>query len=585
MRRALAPWLVLAALGGAACTEEGATTAANAAAQATSAPVVAGIDLQDQGDSFVSLTARATDPGNKPLTFRWRVDAGQLMQSQGRAVQWKVPTQAGTYEATLEVSNPDGLAATASQRFTVSSQGRVASQGAIEVQTAAGVRGIGFPIPSPLGAVVPNPPTVAANPDALAPAPGALSPVLVQPVATPAPRPVPTPPPLQPVVLATPTPPPVVLPASPLPSGSPPPPQAGVPVRPEEVWLPYDAAKIPLASNNWYALHFTSTTRGWIAGARGAVMLYDRTGPEEPALQLRSTGIPSWQALYQVDFVSDTVGFVSGLGGVIMRTTDGGQTWQDIGPTANLTEVKAMVASNAQIVTFCDTTGTCYRTEAANDPNAATVKTSWTLLPTRPGARPADWPRQINAGTGFRTDPTLFYFVGDGIYRLDVDADPADRWRRVQQLAAAGTPDATDRPGTKDLGDGAITSVASIGVAEIWAGTQGGHLYRSANANTAAPTFTRLKHYNFRNREDNANGLYHQPLWTITTISPVDTNNVFLAAIGVYDTKDAGATWRRFPTQAPTSLLDLQVNYEVTGGDVRFRGFGVASGGGLWVYK
>jgi hypothetical protein len=584
MRRTLTLWLVVAALG-AACTDEGTPTTTSTATALANAPVIVGIDVRDQGDSFVSLTARATDPGNKALTFRWRVDAGQLSQNQGRTVQWKVPTQAGTYEATLEASNSDGLTATASQRFTVNSQGRVATQGAIEVRTAAGVRGAGFPIPSPLGAIVPNPPTVATNPNAPGPSPGALTPPLAQPVATPAPRPAPTVPLLQPVVLATATPPPVVLPPSPLPATSPPPPEGGVPVRPREVWLPYDAAKIPLSANNWYALDFTSNTRGWIVGARGGVMLYDRTGTEEPALQLRSSGIPSWQALYQVDFVSDTVGFVSGLGGMIMRTTDGGLTWQDITPAANLTEIKAMIASNAQVVTFCDTTGTCFRTEAANDPSAATVKTSWVQMPTRPGDRPADWPRQINAGTGFRTDPTLFYFVGDGIYRLDVDAAPADRWRRVQQLAAAGTPDPTDRPGTKDLGDGAVTSVASIGVAEIWAGTQGGHLYRSANANAAAPTFTRLKHYNFRNREDNANGLYHQPLWTITTLSPVDTNNVFLAAIGVFDTTDAGATWRRFPTQAPTSLLDLQVNYEITAGEARFRGFGVASGGGLWVYK
>jgi hypothetical protein len=584
MRRALAPWLLVAALGGLACTEEGATTAANTAAQLANGPVIAGIDLRDQGDSFVSLTARAADPGNKALAFRWRVDAGQLSQNQGRSVQWKVPTQAGTYEATLEVSNADGLTATASQRFTVNGQGRVTTQGAIEVRPAAISRGAGFPIPSPLGAIIPNPPTVAANPNAPGPQPGAVTPILAQPVATPAPRPLPTPPPLQPVVLATPTPPPVILPASPLPSASPAPPQAGVPVRPREVWQPYDPAKVPIASNNWYALHFTSVTRGWIAGGRGNVLLYDRTGTDEPALQVRSSGIPSWQALRQIHFVSDTTGFVAGLGGLIMRTTDGGLSWQDIGPTANLSDVRAMVVANAQIITICDSTGTCYRTEAANDTSAATVKTSWVQMPTRPTDRPGDWPRQIQAGTGFRTDSTLLYFVGDGIYRLDVDAAPGERWRRVQQATTGGGLDPNDRPGVQDQGDGLITSVASIGVSEIWAGTQGGHLYRSANANTAAPTFTRLKGYNYLDREENGNGPFLSQLGEITAVSPVDTNNVFLAAIGIYDTTDAGVTWRRFPASIGY-LSALQVNYDATGGTARFRGFGLPSGGGIWQYK
>ncbi|MEB3223770.1 MAG: hypothetical protein VKS61_16975 [Candidatus Sericytochromatia bacterium] len=587
MRRALAPWLLLAALGAAACTDEGPTTAATQAAQLANGPVIAGIDLREQGDSFVSLTARATDPGNKALTFRWRVDAGQLSQNQGRSVQWKVPTQAGTYEATLEVSNSDGLTATATQRFTVNGQGRVASQGAIEVRPAAAGRGSGFAIPSPLGAIVPNPPTVATNPNAPAASPGAATPVLAQPVATAAPRPAPTVVPLQPVVLATPTPPPVILPASPLPAASPPPPQEGVPVPPREVWMPYDSVKIPVAGNNWNALHFTSTTRGWIAGGRGTVMLYDRTGTDEPTLVNRSSGIPTWQALQQVHFVSDTNGFVGGANGLIFRTTDAGLTWQEIGPTGILLDVKALIVSNAQIVTFCDSGGNCFRSEAANDPNAATVRNSWVRQPTRPPDRTDEWPGNISAGTGFRTDPTLFYFVGDGIYRLDVDAAPADRWRRVQQVSTGGAIDPNDPPGKRDFGDGLITSVASIGVGEIWAGTRQGHLYRSANANAATPTFTRLKGYNYRWREHNAsvNGPYLAQLGEISAISPVDTNNVFLAASNVYDTTDAGASWRLFPDSRVTTFKALQINFDVTGGSTRFRGFGLTTGGGIWQYK
>ena len=60
---------------------------------------------------------------------------------------------------------------------------------------------------------------------------------------------------------------------------------------------------------------------------------------------------------------------------------------------------------------------------------------------------------------------------------------------------------------------------------------------------------------------------------------------MFLAASRVYDTTDAGATWRLFPDQRLVSFRTLQINFDVTGGTTRFRGFGLATGGGIWQYK
>lgn len=563
----------------AACTEEGLPVSTAGQTASADAPVITGIDQKDLGNGFVGLTAKATDPKNRSLTFNWRVDNGQLSQATGRAVTWKVPTQAGDYTATLEVKNDTGQAATATQRFTVSQTGQVQAQGSLQVTASSSAGTIvngRFVIPSPLGSQQPNPPVVGG----VAPAPSAAlpTPPLSQPVATPAPvTPVPTAGPAQPIAVGTATPPPAVLPASPFPSPSPATPEPEVPQRPPEFWIPYDSTKIPVQAG-WLALHFPKTTRGWIAGGSAQVLLYDKTGATEPALVQRNVGITMGQ-INQIHFVSDNVGFIAGLSGAVMRTRDAGLTWQDIGPpptVAVLSDIKAMVVGNEQIVTIADTLGNVYRNEGANGDDLTAVKASWALMPSKPNDRPGDVASNIVAGAGFPADPSLAYFVGDAVYRLDSDnPDPTKKWKRMMQLKA---------PETGDLGDGTATAVKVASPSEVWVGTSGGALYRLQNANADAITPLRLPADKYDNREDNGNGIFLPRVGGITALAVLDPTNGFVAHVGVYDTNDAAAQWRKLVMPGIT-FNAMQIDFVTENNKVGFRGWGVGGGGVIYQYK
>ena len=569
----------------AACSEDGLPVGTNAQTASADAPTITAIDQKDLGNGFVGLTAKATDPKNRALTFNWRVDNGQLSQATGRAVTWKVPTAPGDYTATLEVKNDSGAAATATQRFTVSQTGQVQAQGTLQIAATTPTRSVNgqFVIPSPLN-VQPNPPIVGGNPAAPTAAPVLPGGVIAQPVATPQPGtlPVPTAGPLQPIATAPPTTPPEVLPPSPFPSPSPATPEPGVPVRPPVQWVQYNTNKVP-TTGNWKALHFTSPTRGWIAGGSGEVLFYNKTGTDEPALERRKTGIPSF-TINAIHFVSDTEGFIVGPEGFAMRTADAGVSWQDISLPKTLLagELKALVVTNKQIVTVGDALGRVFRNEGAFAADTAAAQAGWVEMPAKPPG--GDIASGLHAGTGFPTDPTLFYFAGnDGVYRLDTDhPDASKRWRRIyQNKQAEGL----------DLGDGTGRSIKTANAGEVWYGTSGGALIRIQGANTDAPTATRLKADQYFNREHNGNGtgVGTTPdgrltrANDITAMAVLDANNAFLAITGaVYDTNNATVSWRG--VSAPT-FDAIQIDYVVENNQTTFRGFGVASGSQIWQYK
>ena len=568
----------------AACSEEGLPVGTNAQAAAADAPVITGVDQKDLGNGFVGLTAKATDPKNRPLTFNWTVDNGQLSQAAGRAVTWKVPTQAGSYVATLVVKNDTGQSATGTQRFTVSQTGQVQAQGNLEV-TSAGTGGTivngQFVIPSPLGSVQPNPPIVGGNPAAPAPSAALPTPPLSQPVATPAPgsTPVPTAGPMQPIVTPTPTVPPLQLPPSPFPSPSPATPEPEVPQIPPTRWIQYNTAKIPLAAN-WTSLHFLSPTKGYIAGSSGAVLYYEKTGTDEPALVTRNGGVPSTE-IKAIRFADENNGFLGALSGKVMRTTNGGVSWEDISPelTTAVSDVTSVIVTNKQIVTISDALGRVYRNEGANATDAATVKAGWVQQPTKPDDRPADVTSQIAAGTGFASDPTLFYFVGgEGIYRLDTDnPDPTKIWRRMYQYKRAEG---------LDLGDGFGTAIKAASNSEVWIGTTGGTLIRLQNANTDTPTALRLKADAYDNREANGNGVFLPRVSGIGSLAVLDPNNGFVShSGGVYDTNDGTKEWRLGPNMPSTTFSAMQIDFVVENNKTTFRGFGVSTSGAIWQYK
>ncbi|MEB3197464.1 MAG: hypothetical protein VKP62_09705 [Candidatus Sericytochromatia bacterium] len=576
-------------LGVAACAEESPTGTGVSTANASEAPQLAGIDLVNQGDRFVLLTARATDPRNRALSFRWQVNGGDLSQTTGRSVSWRVPAAAGTYTALVEVDNGTGNKVAGNQSFTVNPQGQVANQGGISLQPVSlSVRNAqaagAFALPSPLN-VAPNPPIVPLNPNAVPASPSPTAAPFQQPVSTPVPAPAILVPPLQPIAAPTLTPPPQILPPSPRPVASPPPPQPDVPVPPAENWFLYAPSKIPVRPN-WYCLHLPKNERGWFGGGTGSVLFYDATkGTEKdpPTLELRNTGIGTADVL-QIHFVSDSVGFVACGDGSVLRTKDEGRTWEQIGPREIPGKITAMVVTNEQKITFCDFLGNCFRTESANLTDASGVRNSWVKQPTFPADRPFDWPKKIAAGTGLTGDSTVFYFVGDGIFKLDVDhPTPALRWRRVQTLTVGGPAVETEPVLKGDVGDGEASAISHVDANGLWIGTTGGTLYRSSNAQSDTPTFTRSKAYLYRNREANGNGAYFE-VSSISDISAVDTNNVFLSSRRVYDTKDGGQTWRR-DDLSPQTISAFQINYDLTATPPRFRGFGVGANGDIWQYR
>jgi photosystem II stability/assembly factor-like uncharacterized protein len=413
-------------------------------------------------------------------------------------------------------------------------------------------------VPSPVGSQQANPPIVA----------GVAQPAAsqrpetpqTQPVATPAPAtPNPTAAPLQPVATPTPTPPPLILPASPLPAEPVPTEKPGVPAPPPVTWRAYDPAKIPTKAA-FNALHFVSEKRGYLAASDGSVVMYDKTGTEEPALQFRKPQ-DNVDNLYQVFFTADDVGYVAGATGTVYRTKNAGVAWEKISPTQRTaTTIKSLVVYNDQIAVVADESGTVFRTENLNATLPADV--TWTTMPTRPFDRPADAPAVILAGAGSR-DTSVAFFVGDGIFKLDADAADGKLWTRVLDL--------------DDLGTG--TSIEMPSQNEIWVGTSVGNLIRSMDGGA---TWTTLPFNRYLNREYNGNALYLSAPGPIAAMSVLNSNNAFLAgAIRVFDTKDAGVSWREF---MPLAFSDLQIRNVVRDGKGDFQGFAVGASGAFYSY-
>ncbi len=578
--RLVACGLMLALLG--ACNEDGIpTTAAGQQAANTSVPQIAAVEAQSLGDGIVGLRARATDPERSALTFTWRVSDGQLVSSTGPSVLWRVPKTAGTFSATVDVTNAKGAKVSGTQTFTVDAGQQVSASGQLSVQAQAAAQGAGaagangkFVVASPLGQVVPNPPIVGGNPSAplATAAPGQP---FLQPVFTPAPgtaTPQPLPPPAQPIATPTATPPPQVLPASPLPTLKPPTPEPGVPIPPPLRWIQYDSSKVPAKDVNLKALHFPKPTRGWFVGTKGTVMLYDQTDAAvEPALVFRNFLVPNTSHVSKVHFTSDTTGFIA-ADDFVMRTTDAGANWTTI--TDNLSDVgqlTSLVVVNDQVLVLSDNVGGVYRTESANA--TAATQVFWTTINTKPVNRPGDQASRLYAGAAVPGDPSMTYFVGDAIYRLDADnADTEQVWKKILNMSAA-------LPGSPDLADGDGYSVALPSSSEIWVGTSTGNLLTTKDTGT---TWSRLGKDSYRDREFNGNDPFLSAPGPIRALEVLDSSFAFLGGFGgVYDTVDGGKNWRTLKT---AFLDDMTVFVETRDGKQDFGGWGI-SGGAVFRYR
>lgn len=562
----------------AACVEEGVPTAS--ASAAVDAPIIASVDARDEGNGIVTLSVKATDPTRSSLRFAWTVDAGTLAAANGQMVQWKVPKAAGTYTASVDVTNSAGSITTGTAQFRVAADGSTTQAGSVQVASrrANASSNGAFNIPSPLGSRAPGANVVNGNPTASQPSPTPTPSPLTQPVATPAlPRPNPTPG-ATPVPIATPTPTPIPSQPvpSPLPTPRPPTPQPQASVPPQVLWRAYDPTKIPTRAN-LTALHFTSENRGWFVGGNGTVLLYNKTDPNvEPALVFANRLLDTNAILTRVHFASETVGFVTTSDGSVWRTLDAGQTWEE-SQVPDAAYLSSLVVVNGAEVLVGDGLGQVFRTQNASTPVATDIV--WTKQDTKPAARPGDMAVFLKAGASFPTDPTLSYWVGDGIYRLDADAPSVDdRWKRVYR--PLGTNERAGVPG-----DGVITAITMLAQNDIYAGTETGNLLRSQDGGA---NWTVLGNNKFLNSQQNGDvfGFYLNPLSAIMAITVLDQNNWILGGSQVYDSTNGGAAWRRAPQAQYFGVQDLQMFFSVSNNVAEIRGFALSgSGAGIFQYR
>lgn len=537
-----------------ACEEDAATSVTGALAKA-SVPAVAAIELKDLGNGIASLTAKATDPAKGTLSFAWRTSAGRLLSSTGPAVQWRLPTTAGAATATVDVTSSGGAKVSAFRAVSVDAAGRAAAVGDVQIETSLAAAAGSSSAPGRTAAVTPSP----------------LGPFF-QPVVAPTGLPrVSTPIPAPEVALPTASPLPVPRPLATLPTPRPPAAEFGIPVPPTAVWRNYDAAKIPDRAV-YVDLHFLDPDNGYLVGG-SSVVKFQKTGPDDPVLLFRPPVPAAPGPLRRVRFVSVDKGFVAGDLGMVYRTTDAGQNWQDISvassfPFKPFGYIRGLVATDEKVVTIGDARGGIFRTTNADAADPAAV--AWQALPTRPTARPADHPTYFNAGQGFPTTPSLTWWVGDGVFKMDAaNPDAAAAWTKLLSF------DASD-------GDGA--SIEVVSPTELWVGTSRGNLLVTKDGGA---TWKRQIAERFLNREFNGNELgtasrflpAYQP---ISTISALNSENVFLAgAVRVFDTRDAGATWRQ---QGREIFTALQMFPTTRNGEADFMGYAVGGFGRFSIY-
>lgn len=83
--------------------------------------------------------------------------------------------------------------------------------------------------------------------------------------------------------------------------------------------------------NNLNHLYFTSTNNGWIVGEYGTVIHYT-INPTNNFKTINVIDVNTTSNLRSVHFVEESIGYIAG-DGIILKTTNGGQTWSNITPS------------------------------------------------------------------------------------------------------------------------------------------------------------------------------------------------------------------------------------------------------------
>ncbi|HRQ30729.1 MAG TPA: YCF48-related protein, partial [Saprospiraceae bacterium] len=90
-------------------------------------------------------------------------------------------------------------------------------------------------------------------------------------------------------------------------------------------------------NNRLLSVYFVSETTGWVTGVNGLIL---KTTDGGITWQAQESG--TMEELWAIKFVSAETGWASGTGGVILKTTDGGDTWvkQESGVITELSNIQ-----------------------------------------------------------------------------------------------------------------------------------------------------------------------------------------------------------------------------------------------------
>lgn len=568
MRVRLAGVMALMLLVG-ACTPDTTPTGVQSST-APSGPTIQSLTATPSGTGIVTLTVVATDPTGGQLTDQWSASQGTLSATTGPSVLWRVPSQAGTYTATVQVTDGQGVSRTATQQFQVSASGQAVAQGqtqigsvvvpgASSVSTGTGQFQVASPVPFASASID----AIAANPNAPGDSSPTPPPSFVQPVDTPVPGPTPATPAPQPIATPTNTPPPATSAPSPLPTTPQPTPQPLTSQQPPSAWVQVPpsntATGVLLEGVSFPGQNDTSGpfSSGWACGSN--TIIHSTDGGLHWAAE---SGIPAGVSLHAIAFGDTTTGYAIGSPGKIYRTLDGGTTWTDISPTIqNFSwEIPRSIAVyNDASVVVCTESGMVLRNDNANAANATGASTAWTSINTT--AAPPTKLMSLSLVASSATFNTAYFAGGDGVFQMDSTQNAATPWKRLLTIPANEN----------------ATCVSVTPSSDVWVGTDAGHVFHSSNGGGSWTEIT-----TFTDAMGNGSRTTLNPA-AITDIDFIDANNGWLCeSYKVFNTADGGKTWTELDL---TSSIDkFQINREVVNGAAKFLGWGVGPSGVVYQY-
>lgn len=129
-------------------------------------------------------------------------------------------------------------------------------------------------------------------------------------------------------------------------------------------WVFHHLAGRPFATSgqtsNAYDIHFFDQNNGLICGSTGGILKTVDGG----ATWQEVTTNPALTTVtfYQFHFTSDLVGYVTGSSGNLMKTTDGGNTWTAIATGVTTTMNDVWASADGQTIMLATSSGNVRRT-------------------------------------------------------------------------------------------------------------------------------------------------------------------------------------------------------------------------------